>query len=290
MAALPRLKDSMLIDCRAIARDLDIATSSAIRASAARGIVPAVREIVATDNEAVHSYVRTKQKKADTLGVDYQAVAFERSATTGQILDAIGALNLEADIHGIMLGMPLFEHLDQDALANAIAANKDIDGLGAANTAYLATNRERLALAPATAIAAVHILETVTSLAGRRVVVLGRGPTVGRPVAAMLVNRDATVTICHSRSRDLDRLVAESEIVVSAIGRGHFVRPEWLRPSQIVVDCGISFIDGKTVGDVDAAAVTDPSVAITPVPGGVGVVTNAMLFANLLRAIGLQQA
>jgi methylenetetrahydrofolate dehydrogenase (NADP+) / methenyltetrahydrofolate cyclohydrolase len=279
----------MLIDCRAIARDLDIATSSAIRDLAARGIVPAVREIVATDNEAVHSYVRTKQKKADALGVDYQAAGFDRSATTGQLLDAIDALNLDADIHGIMLGMPLFEHLDQDALANAIAGDKDIDGLGPASIACLAINREQLALAPATAIAAVHILETVTNLSGRRVVVLGRGPTVGRPVAAMLVNRDATVTICHSRSCDIDRIVAESEIVVSAIGRGHFVRPEWLRPSQIVVDCGISFVDEKTVGDVDAAAVTDPSVMITPVPGGVGVVTNAMLFANLLRAIGLQQ-
>jgi methylenetetrahydrofolate dehydrogenase (NADP+)/methenyltetrahydrofolate cyclohydrolase len=284
------MKDIMLIDCRAIARDLDIATSSAIRDWAARGVVPAVREIVATDNEAVHSYVRTKQKKADALGVDYRPIGFERSATTGQILDAIGALNLEAEVQGIMLGLPLFEHLDQDALANAIAGNKDIDGLGAANTAFLATNREQLALAPATAIAAVHILEKVTSLGGRRVAVLGRGPTVGRPVAAMLVNRDATVTICHSRSRDVDRLVAASEIVVSAIGRGHFVRPEWLRPSQIVVDCGISFIDGRIVGDVDAAAVTDPSVAITPVPGGVGVVTNAMLFANLMRAIQLQQA
>jgi methylenetetrahydrofolate dehydrogenase (NADP+)/methenyltetrahydrofolate cyclohydrolase len=280
----------MLIDCRAIARDLDIATSSAIRGWAARGIVPAVREIVATDNEAVHSYVRTKQKKADALGADYRAVTFDRSATTGQLLDAIGALNRDADVHGIMLGMPLFEHLDQDALANAIASNKDIDGLGAASTAYLAINREHLALAPATAIAAVHILEKVTSLSGRRVAVLGRGPTVGRPVAAMLVNRDATVTICHSRSRDIDRIVAESEIIVSAIGRGRFVRPEWLRPSQIVVDCGISFIDGRTVGDVDAAAVTEPSVAITPVPGGVGVVTNAMLFANLLRAIELQNA
>lgn len=280
----------MLIDCRAIARELDIATSSAIRDWVARGIVPAVREIVATDNEAVHSYVRTKQKKADSLGVDYRAIGFDRSATTVRILDAIGALNLEADVHGIMLGMPLFEHLDQDALANAIASNKDIDGLGSASTACLATNREHLALAPATAIAAVHILEKVTSLGGRRVAVLGRGPTVGRPVAAMLVNRDATVTICHSRSLGIDRLVAESEIIVSAIGRGHFVRPEWLRPSQIVVDCGISFIDGRLAGDVDAAAVTEPSVAITPVPGGVGVVTNAMIFANLMRAIQLQQA
>jgi methylenetetrahydrofolate dehydrogenase (NADP+)/methenyltetrahydrofolate cyclohydrolase len=280
----------MLIDCRAIARELDIATSSAIQDWAARGVVPAVREIVATDNEAVHSYVRTKQKKADALGVDYRTIGFDRSVSNGQILDAIGALNLAADVHGIMLGMPLFKHLDEEALANAIASNKDIDGLGSDNTAYLATNQEHLALAPATAIAAVHILERMTSLGGRRIAVLGRGRTVGRPVAAMLVNRDATVTICHSRSLGIDRLVAESEIVVSAIGRGHFVQPEWLRPSQIVVDCGISFIEGRTVGDVDAAAVAEPSVAITPVPGGVGVVTNAMLFANLLRAVHLQQA
>lgn len=278
----------MLIDCRAIAGELDVATSSAIQDWKARGISPAVREIVATDNEAVHSYVRTKEKKGRSLGVEYAAIVFDRASSNERILGAIDELNGSAGVHGIMLGLPLFKHLDPELLANAIAGNKDIDGLGAANTAYLASNREHLALAPATAIAAVHILETLTGLSGRRVAVLGRGRTVGRPVAAMLVNRDATVTICHSKSRDLDRLIAENEIVVSAIGRGLFVQTDWLRPSQIVIDCGISFIDGRTVGDVDSAAASERSVAVTPVPGGVGVVTNAMLFANLMRALALQ--
>jgi methylenetetrahydrofolate dehydrogenase (NADP+)/methenyltetrahydrofolate cyclohydrolase len=284
------LKDNMLIDCRVIARELDVATSSAIQDWVARGIAPAVREIVATDNEGVHSYVRTKEKKGRSLGVDYQVINCDRSVTNEQVLEIIDGLNAAPEVHGIMLGMPLFKHLDPEALADAITSNKDIDGLGSDNTAYLAGNREHLALAPATAIAAVHILETITGLSGRRVLVLGRGRTVGRPVAAMLVNRNATVTICHSRSHHIDRLIQESEIVVSAIGRSQFVQPDWLKPSQIVVDCGISFVDGRTVGDVDSAAASARSVAITPVPGGVGVVTNAMIFANLLRAVQLQHS
>ena len=279
----------MLIDCRAIARELDVATTAAVQDWAGRDIVPAVREIVATDNEAVHSYVRTKMNKSRALGVDYQAITFDRAVSTAELLDTIRDLNATPGVHGITLGMPLFKHLDADAMADAIAATKDIDGLGSTNTALLATNQEHRALAPATAIAAVHILETVGSLSGRRVVVLGRGRTVGRPVGAMLVNRDATVTICHSRSRDLASLIGESEIVVSAIGRARFVSPDWLRPGQIVIDCGISFLDGRTVGDVDSGAASDRGVTITPVPGGVGVVTNAMLFANVIRAMSLQR-
>jgi methylenetetrahydrofolate dehydrogenase (NADP+)/methenyltetrahydrofolate cyclohydrolase len=278
----------MLIDCRGMARILDVATASAIEAWIARGERPAVREIVATDNESVHSYVRTKAKKGAALGVDYQAVTFDRSADTGQLLDAIAGLNESPSVYGIMVGMPMFGHLDAERLIDAIASLKDIDGLGPHNTACLANNREQMGIAPATAAAAMYILETLTALAGKRVAVLGRGRTVGRPVAAMLVNRDATVTVCHSRSRDLESVIAGSEIIVSAIGRGHFVSPEWLRAPQIVIDCGISFAGGRTLGDVDSDAAAARSVAVTPVPGGVGIVTNAMIFANLVRAMHLQ--
>jgi methylenetetrahydrofolate dehydrogenase (NADP+)/methenyltetrahydrofolate cyclohydrolase len=279
----------MLIDCRAIAVEIDAATGAEAAARTAAGHPPAAREILATDDEAVRSYVRTKARKAAALGIDYRPLEFGRDAATADLLDAIAGMNAAPSVHGIMLGLPLYAHLDAAALADAIAADKDIDGLGADNTARLATGREERAIAPATAVAAVRILETVASLAGRKVAVLGRGRTVGRPVAAMLVNRDSTVTICHSRSRDLAGLVAEAEIVVSAIGRPHFVDAGWLRAGQVVVDCGISFVGGRTVGDVDSAAADAAGAIVTPVPGGVGAVTNAMIFANLMRAMRLQR-
>jgi methylenetetrahydrofolate dehydrogenase (NADP+)/methenyltetrahydrofolate cyclohydrolase len=222
------------------------------------------------------------------LGVEYRHVGFERTDQTAAIADRIALLNADADVQGIMLGLPVYKHLDGESLANAIISTKDIDGLGAINTFYLATNQEHRAIAPATAVAALHIAQEVTGLQGRRVAVLGRGRTVGRPVAAMLVNRDATVTVCHSRSRNIAEIVAESEIVVSAVGSPHFVEAAWLREGQVVVDCGISFVDGRTTGDVDSEAASRRGAIVSPVPGGVGAVTNIIIFANLLRAIRLQ--
>ena len=172
---------------------------------------------------------------------------------------------------------------------NAIDYRKDVDGLGAFNTFYLGTNREDAGLVPATARAAIHILEGLGAISGRRALVIGRGPTVGRPAAQMLINRDATVTIAHSRTKNLDSLFRSSEVVVSATGRPGLVDSEWINEGQVIIDCGISFADGKTVGDVSSAAADARNAIVTPVPGGVGGVTNAMIFSNLLKAMRLQR-
>lgn len=279
----------MLIDCRAIASRIEAEVAAEVQQLAERGLRPVLVEIVATDSDAVHSYARTKAKKAAAVGVEYRQLSFERGAASNEIAAEIQRLNEDAQVHGIMVGLPVYDELDGEALANLIASTKDIDGLGATNSYYLATGQEQRAILPATAVAAVRIIEEQTELRGRRVAVLGRGRTVGRPVAAMLVNRDATVTVCHSRTTNIPEIVVESDIVVSAIGRPHFVSPGWLREGQLVVDCGISFVDGKTAGDVDSAAASEAGASVTPVPGGVGAVTNIVIFANLLRAIRLQQ-
>ena len=278
----------MLIDCRAIARRLESEIAAEVELLTSRGHRPLLCEIIATDNDGVHSYARTKAKKADALGIEYRPLVFDRSADTAAIGEAIVSLNSAADVHGIMVGLPVYKHLDGESLANLIASIKDIDGLGAINTFYLGTNQEHSAIAPATAAAAIHIIQELTSLQGRRVAVLGRGRTVGRPVAEMLVNRDSTVTICHSRSTNIPDIVAGSEIIVSAVGRPHFIAADWLREGQLVVDCGISFVDGRTTGDVDSEEASKRGAMVTPVPGGVGVITNMIIFANLLRAIRLQ--
>jgi 5,10-methylene-tetrahydrofolate dehydrogenase/methenyl tetrahydrofolate cyclohydrolase len=212
---------------------------------------------------------------------------YEKAVTVEEILRDVRELNDDRMVHGVVVGLPLFVHLDEEGVTNEVHPHQDIDGLGAFNTYFLSKNREDAGLVPATARAAVHILESLGAISGKRIVV-GRGPTVGRPVAQMLINRDATVSVAHSRTKNLEQMIRGSEIVVSATGKRGLVDAGWIEAGQIVVDCGISFVDGKTVGDVDSAAVDSRGGVVTSVPGGVGVVTNAMLFSNLLK-LRLQQ-
>jgi methylenetetrahydrofolate dehydrogenase (NADP+)/methenyltetrahydrofolate cyclohydrolase len=282
----------MLIDCTAIAKALDATTVATVQHLRAQGVVPRMVEIVATDDAGTLSYSGTKKRKAEQLGVEYEALAFGAEADTDSILSAIARLNADPKTHGILIGMPTYKHIESGRLLSAIVPEKDVDGLGETNGHRVFANQEATAIAPATAVAAIHILETQTSLRGKSVTVIGRGPTVGRPVAAMLTNRDASVTVCHSRTPAavLEAAVRNADIVVAATGRPGIADPAWFRPGQIVVDCGISFVGGKTVGDLDSAAIAAQGAAVTPVPRGVGTVTNATIFANLLRSAELTGA
>ena len=278
----------MYVDCKSIAAEIDQATRERVGSLANRGIKLRVIEIVATENQGVISYSNTKKRKAAGLGIDYEARVYAKDIDTASLVADVGRLNADPSVHGIIIGLPLFDHIDEEAITNAIDYRKDVDGLSAFNTFYLAVNREDAGLVPATARAAIHILERLGALSGKRVLVIGRGPTVGRPAAQMLINRNATVTIAHSKTKDIAGLFRTSEIVVSATGRPGLVMPDWIAEGQIIVDCGIAFADGKTVGDIDSAAADARKAIVTPVPGGVGVVTNAVLFSNLLKAIRLQ--
>jgi len=279
----------MIVDCRKLASELDETTKYGVSVLKQAGTAPKIVEIIATGNQGVVSYSATKAKKAASLGIDYVPRIYEKAVTGEDVLKDIRELNADPSIHGIVVGLPLFVHLDEASVTNEVHQHKDIDGLGAFNTYFLAKNREDAGLLPATARAAVHILERLGAISGKRVLVVGRGPTVGRPVAQMLINRDATVSVAHSRTTELERMVRESELVVSATGRHGLIHAEWISSGQVVVDCGISFSNGKTIGDVDSAAIDARGGIVTSVPGGVGVVTNAMLFSNLLKAMRLQQ-
>jgi methylenetetrahydrofolate dehydrogenase (NADP+)/methenyltetrahydrofolate cyclohydrolase len=279
----------MIVDCRRLASEIDNTTKVGVSALKEAGIQPKVVEIMATNNQGVISYSATKKKKAASLGIDYSARAYEKGISTEEILRDIRELNADPTMHGIIVGLPLFVHLDEEAVTNEIQYQKDVDGLGAFNTSHLCKNREDAGLVPATARAAVHILESLGAISGKRILVVGRGPTVGRPVTQMLINRDATVSVAHSRTKDLEQMIRGSEILVSATGRPGLINSDCIFAGQIIVDCGISFVEGKTVGDVDSAAADQRGAIVTSVPGGVGVATNAMLFSNLMKAIRLQQ-
>jgi methylenetetrahydrofolate dehydrogenase (NADP+)/methenyltetrahydrofolate cyclohydrolase len=210
--------------------------------------------------------------------------------TQAQLLAECRALSADPAVHGILLELPLAAGLEADAALDQIAPAKDIDGLTPYNLGLISAGREQEALTSATAQACILLAETQGALAGKRVALIGRGRTVGRPLMGMLINRHATVTVCHTRTRDLAAAIADCDIVMVAIGKARQLTGAQLRPGQTVIDAGINYLDGKLVGDVDAASVEGIAAALTPVPGGVGPLTSALIFQNLIRAAQRSQA
>jgi methylenetetrahydrofolate dehydrogenase (NADP+) / methenyltetrahydrofolate cyclohydrolase len=276
------------VDFKSQAERIDGRTSSAIAALAATGVRPRLVDIIASDDAGVASYARTKQRKATKLGVDYQLLAIDASQSTEEVIARVHQLNVQPTTHGIMLSTPTYAHLDTNAIIAQISARKDIDGLGPLNVGLLAANEESHAMIPATALATLHVLERLGSLRGKDAVVIGRGKTVGRPVAALLTHRSATVTLCHSQTAHLELHTRRAQILVVAIGRPAFITPAMVSPGQWVIDCGTNMVDGTTCGDVDPVVAATVEY-LSPVPGGVGALTNAFIFSNLVKSATLLQ-
>lgn len=255
----------------------------------AAGIDPLLVVIVASDDPAVANYAETKTRLAERLGITIDLVRFDPALGQETLETEIAALSAETRVHGLLLELPLAAGLDAEAAIGRIDPLKDVDGLTPVNLGLIAAGREAGAIAPATPLACIRLAESATPLAGKRATVIGRGRSVGRGLIPMLINRDVTVTVCHSRTKDLAAAVAPAEIVFVAAGRPRLVGGALIRPGQIVIDAGTSVVDGKVVGDVDADSVRPIAAALTPVPGGVGPLTTTLLFHNLLRAIDLQR-
>lgn len=260
---------------------------SAARMTAA-GVKPRMAVILASEDAASFSYAQSKQRTAAQLGIQLDIHDLGSGTSQERLHETCRALSRDDAVHGILLELPLASHLDGEKALDQILPAKDVDGMTAANMGLIAVGREGEALVSATAQACIMLAETRATLAGKKVAVIGRGRTVGRPLALMLVNRHATVTVCHSRTPCLASAVADCEVVFVAIGKARAIRLEHLRAGQIVVDAGISFAEGKLAGDVDAASVEGVVAALTPVPGGVGPLTSALIFQNLIRAAGMK--
>lgn len=264
-----------------------------VAAEAARlaglGVAPVLAVVVAGDDPAVLRYAEAKGRAARALGIALEVMRVDPAQGQVELERQIAALSADPRIHGVLVGLPLDPRLDAEAAIQRIDPRKDVDGLTPTNLGLIALGREAVALCPATPLACVQLAETVAPLRGRRVAVVGRGRAVGRALIPMLINRDATVTVCHSRTADLAAAVAPCEVVFVAAGRPGLIGAAHLRPGQVVVDAGISVVDGKVVGDVDAAAALPVVAALTPVPGGVGPLTSTLIFRNLMQAIALQR-
>lgn len=267
--------------------------ASAVRAAVQRDVVsfrerfgfaPGLATVLVGDNAASASYVRSKRKACAEIGIVSDPRELPASTTQDELLAVVRTLNGRHEINGILVQLPLPAQIDADAILDAIDPAKDVDGLHPLNQARLVQGRA--GMRPCTPLGVMHLIDsTGVALKGARAVVAGRSALVGKPVAFMLLERHATLTICHSRTRDLADEVGRADVLVAAIGRAEMIRGEWIRPGSVVIDVGINRIaDGRLVGDVEFATARERAAFITPVPGGVGPMTVAMLMQNTLMA------
>lgn len=277
-----------LIDGRAVAERLRERVAARTAELAKHGLIPGLAVVLVGEDPASQVYVGSKTKQAAAAGLKHFDHRLPATTGTAQLIALVEKLNAQADVHGILVQLPLPAGVDSAAVLAAIDPDKDVDGFHAVNAGRLALGQD--ATVPCTPLGCLILIREATrELAGKRAVVVGRSNIVGKPMAQLLLQNDCTVTIAHSRTRDLAQLCREADILVAAIGRPKAVAGDWIRPGAIVIDVGINRIVGpdgknKLVGDVDFEAALPHAGAITPVPGGVGPMTIACLLMNTVNA------
>lgn len=278
-------EQAAIIDGKAAAAALRAEIGSEVAAiKAKRGIVPGLHVVLVGDDPASRVYVNSKEKLAAEIGMSSAVHRLPAETTEAELLAKVAELNADDSIDGILVQLPLPKHIDVDKVIEAIDPMKDVDCFHPINVGRLAAGQGKLI--PCTPLGSMILLkQTLPSLAGLEAVVIGRSGIVGRPMAQLLVQADCTVTIAHSRTRDLPSVCRRADIVVAAVGRPRFVKGDWIKPGATVIDVGINRLpDGKLAGDVDFAEAAKVAGAITPVPGGVGPMTIACLLRNTLTA------
>ncbi|MFP5364574.1 MAG: bifunctional methylenetetrahydrofolate dehydrogenase/methenyltetrahydrofolate cyclohydrolase FolD [Thermoleophilia bacterium] len=282
-----------IIDGKAIAADVRARVARDVAAFSEQhgGAVPGLATILVGDDPASAVYVANKQKACKEVGMRTFHFPLPPTASREEVVDVITSLNAREDVSGILCQLPVPEHLDGVELTGMIDATKDVDGLTAASAGLLALGRE--GLRPCTPSGCMHLLaQAGAQLEGAEAVVVGRSNLFGKPMAQLLLGANATVTICHSRTRDLAAVCRRADVLIAAVGRAQMVRADWVKPGAIVIDVGMNRLDTSPptlVGDVDFAAVREVASAITPVPGGVGPMTIAFLMRNTLQAARMQR-
>lgn len=247
------------------------------------GLHPHLATVIAGSDPASQMYVRMKHRACERVGIGSVGIELAGDTTTDRVLEKVRQLNADPEIDGILVQLPLPNQVDAKQVIAAVSPSKDVDGFHPENLGLLFSGRPRFT--PCTPAGIMTLLsEYRIPLSGTRAVVAGRSIDVGRPMAALLTNADATVTVCHSRTKDLPEELKRADILVSAIGRAHIIQPGMVKPGAVVIDVGINQLNGKLVGDVDFENVREIASAITPVPGGVGPMTIATLMENTFRA------
>lgn len=274
-----------LLDGKALSKKVRAELASRIDALRARGVFPRLDVLVAADDPASITYVRMKRKWAAEIGIESFAFDITSETTQNELIDKIHELNENPDVHGVLIQHPLPKHLDEGLALEALGAEKDVDGITPHSLGLLTAGRPGFRCA--TPLGMMKFLdEYQIDVTGKNALVIGRSVILGKPAALMLLERNATVTIAHSRTKNLERLCADAELLVAAVGRPEMIRGEWLKPGVVVLDAGYNRVEGRThdVGDVHFESVSQKASHITPVPGGVGPMTVAMLLSNTVDA------
>jgi len=282
-----------IIDGKAIAAEIRQEVRAEVeRLKAQYGRVPGLATVLVGENPASATYVRMKGQACEEVGMYSVKPTLPADATQEQVEGLVRELNADPSIHGILVQLPLPPHLNERAVLSALSLEKDVDGFHPVNIGRLAMKGHEPLFIPCTPYGVMVLLErSGVKLEGSRAVVLGRSNIVGLPVSFLLLHANATVTVCHSRTRDLPSVTREADVLVAAVGRPEMVRRDWVKPGAVVIDVGINRISDpsqksgfRLVGDVAFDEVKEVASAITPVPGGVGPMTIAMLLQNTLRA------
>jgi 5,10-methylene-tetrahydrofolate dehydrogenase/methenyl tetrahydrofolate cyclohydrolase len=256
---------------------------------------PGLATVLVGDDPGSHTYVRSKHKACLEAGIESYGHELPATASQQEVEKLVMELNADPRVNGILVQLPMPAHIDEESVLKAISIEKDVDGFHPLNIGRLAQKGREPLFIPCTPAGCMYLLEKeMPSLEGANAVVLGRSNIVGMPVALLLVRANATVTICHSRSRNLPDIIRNADILVAAVGRPEMVKGDWVKPGAVVIDVGINHVDDasrpkgyRIVGDVAYDEVVNVAGAITPVPGGVGPMTIAMLLKNTLRAAEL---
>ena len=272
-----------IIDGKAVAQRVRERVRADIESS---GLQPGLATIIVGDDPASHIYVRNKRNASAEVGIESFHHELPGDTAQGELAELIERLNSDAAVNGILLQLPVPDQIDSDAMIELIDPLKDVDGLTTTNAGRLVQGREGLvSCTPLGVMELLHFEEV--ELRGAEAVVIGRSQLVGRPLASLLLARDATVTMCHSRTRDLPEVCQRADVLVAAVGRPGLVTADMVREGAVVIDVGTNRTDAGLVGDVDFEPVSQKAAAITPVPGGVGPMTITMLLHNTLRAAQL---
>lgn len=246
--------------------------------------IPMLAVILVGDNPASQSYVRSKEKACRSIGMQAAMIVMDKNVATEDVVRAVVKCNEDPDVDGILVQLPLPSHIDQQRVINTIDPRKDVDGLTISNAGRLVLGQK--GLVPCTPKGIMAMLDSIgmSDLSGKQAVVIGRSILVGKPIALLLQERNATVTIIHSKTVDPEKIAHEADIVIAAIGVPRFITKGWIKEGAVVIDVGINRVDGKLVGDVDFDRVEQKASWISPVPKGVGPMTVCMLLSNTLEA------
>ncbi|HBG02724.1 MAG TPA: bifunctional methylenetetrahydrofolate dehydrogenase/methenyltetrahydrofolate cyclohydrolase FolD [Firmicutes bacterium] len=273
-----------VIDGKGIAAEIRGELAKQVAGLAAQGKTPGLDVVLVGDNPASAVYVRNKQKASKEIGINSTIHRLDEKTTREELLGLIERLNRDPKVHGILVQLPLPSHLDEDEVINTIAPWKDVDGFHPINAGKLQVG-DTDGFVPCTPVGVLELVKRQeVPIEGQQVVVVGRSNIVGKPAALLFLRENATVTICHSRTKDVAEECRRADILVAAVGRPKMIKQDWVKPGAIVIDVGINRVDGKLVGDVDYEQVRQVAGAITPVPGGVGPMTIAMLLKATVQA------